>query len=170
MFSSEWTWAHTYLTLYQMCKPHYRRKIFVTFPLLGYCNIQNRKITHTKWEWYFVTHLHIRLTSRSRLFHQQDCQNWMMEDSSWIWRIAHCLMCPHFPDSSCQLRCLIMYHWCLAWTQSNLSCKYIYAVKASMTVTGQFFRKPACQANFTESWLEVPFQISWKSEKQISHR
>jgi len=49
MLNSELTWTHTYLTLYQMCRPYYKRKLFVMFPLwdavtfkTGKLRMQNR--------------------------------------------------------------------------------------------------------------------------------
>ena len=59
IFNYEWTWAHTDLTLYQMCRPSLQRKNVCNVCTVGYCNIQNRKITHAKakQERYFVSHL-----------------------------------------------------------------------------------------------------------------
>lgn len=96
-----------------------RKKNVCTVSTLGCCNIQNRKVTHAKQEWHFVSHLSIHPILSSFLFSHQNYQSCMMEDSSWLWRVAHNLMCPHLLGSLCQLRCLITYHWCPAWTHKK---------------------------------------------------
>ena len=96
-----------------------QKKNVCNISTLGRSNIQNRKITHAKQKWYIFSRHCIHPILSSFIFSHQNYQSCMMEDSSWLWRVAHYLMCPHFLDSLCQLRCLIRYHWCPAWTHKK---------------------------------------------------